>query len=303
MSLRIFDLSNIIERGAYNKKAIISKGIVKTSKGYKALEMKSGGISLLFRMLKRYRSDTIVVCADRVPTIKRDMYPGYKMKESKTENYNRDNLNLRKQKDVAEKIIEAIGIPVISREGYEADDCIYSLVQQYKDREKIFIHSTDSDMSFLVDKNVNIDLVGDAGKQIDIYNYEYIVKSKVNVPYNTLTMEKIIHGDYNDNVTALPRSIQQKVMSSMYASDSLKQRCGDKQFVLAYFESLIPEALLQAKVIFPLDVEIYENIYTTPEPKMLDTWGFLVGCNDYTPIMEVDERSKELLEEIFEDEY
>lgn len=298
--LRVFDVSNIIKRGYINKRAILNGGVVRTAKGYKSLTIPSGGISFLFRIIKRYKGDTLVFCCDRSPDFKRDIDPSYKAASGTSFNED-DTRNINKQLELVEIILANCGYTVLSAEHYEADDIIYSLVKEHKDAfDHTYIHTTDSDTQFLVDNNVSIGLVGDAGKEVNMQNYTYTVISNKTTPYNTRLVEKILHGG-KDNIKSLSRSTQAKLREYLYINDFSIKNCGNKEFVFKMIENFVPEALKQAQLVFPLDAPINGDIYARPQIDKVNAWGFLVGCSDFPAVKSIDKEVDDLKRSFFED--
>ena len=297
--LRIFDVSNIIKRGYINKRAIINGGIVKTAKGYKSLFIPSGGISFLFRMIKQHNHDTLAFCCDRTPDFKRDIMSSYKSGggNSFTEDV-KQNIDI--QLKVVEEILKDCSYPVYAEEHYEADDLIYSLVKRYHDDfDHIYIHTTDSDVQFLVDDKVSIGLVGNAGKEVTRENYEYTVISNKVVPYNTRLTEKMFHGG-KDGIPALRKDLQVELQDYLYCNDFSKQNCGNKEFVLNIIKEFVPEAEQQALITFPLDAPINGDVHMRPQIDKVNTWGFLVGCRDYPPVQKISDDINALKKTFFD---
>lgn len=207
MVLHILDTSNYIWAGAFSKK-YIARGVRESNNEYCANEAPIGGVRfLLSQVAKLSRDDNNIIMPvfDRTPEIKRSMYQeaygdpyGYKG------NRPTKPIDINHQKDYAEEILRDLGYPVQAVDGYEADDVIYSIVKYYKDDfEHIYIHTRDSDLSFLVSENVSIDLVGDKGKVINMYNYNSVVESNNDVLYNTIHLRKLCAGDTSDNIPGI----------------------------------------------------------------------------------------------------
>lgn len=204
MDLHILDVSNYIHQGSYGK-YYINRGVRETNGEYEPNDAPIGGVKFLIDKLAQLignPNNVVIPVFDRTPTIKRKMYfdaygdeYGYKGTRTKKSN------TIGIQREYAEKILLDMGFPVKAVDGYEADDVIYSIVQYYGDDfDKIYIHTRDSDLSFLVSPKVHIAKVGDQGKDIDIYNYSTVVERGENVLYNTCHLRKLCKGDTSDNI-------------------------------------------------------------------------------------------------------
>lgn len=202
MILRIFDASNYIWAGAFSKR-VISRGVREDNGEYIANQAPISGVRFLITQIANLVDENTVIMPvfDRTPTVKREMYNeafndpyGYKGKRATKP------FDITFQKDYAEEILRECGFPVQAIEGYEADDVIYTLVETYKyDFEHIYVHTRDSDMSFMVAENVSIAKVGDKGKVINMYNYNTMADLK-GCRYNISHLLKLCRGDVSDNI-------------------------------------------------------------------------------------------------------
>lgn len=203
MDLHILDTSNYIYAGSFNNK-VISRGVRETNGEYCANNAPIGGVLFLLKQARELTNDNTIVMPvfDRTPDIKRDMYTnvfgnpyGYKG------NRPAKKIDISYQKEYAEQILRQLGYPVQAVDGYEADDVIYSLVKYFKyDFDHIYIHTRDSDLTFLVDDTVSIAPVGDKGKVIDMANYTAVADKTGFCTYNTVHLRKLCTGDTSDNI-------------------------------------------------------------------------------------------------------
>lgn len=294
MILRVFDVPNIIRTGLSNRVATIMGGVVNTPSGYKALEMKSGGISLLFRMIKKYKNDTLIFCCDREPTVKRGFDPTYKMTKKDYEN----DSDYAKQIKAIEIILKDCGYNVLAKDGYEADDLIFSTVKKYKDlAQEVIVHTKDSDLCLLVEQNVSIGPVGNNNREVNMENYELAVTKKQLTPYNTATLSKIYHGDTSDGVKAGNRSAVHKIKEIIESSKVLPTLCGSYDFLYNLFKSEAPELIPQLNIIFPLQIDVEVNLELKPINDNIEAWGYISNCGDYK---KKPENEVEILKKIYE---
>lgn len=294
MVLRVFDVSNIIRTGLTNKVATIMGGVRNTPKGYKAIEIKSGGLSLLFRMIRKYKDDYLVFCCDRPPTEKRKIYPSYKESKCNTP----IGGDFDKQIRVVEEILQQCGFNVLFREGYEADDIIYSVIKKYHDDfDNIVVHTKDTDLCLVVDNKVSIGPVGNNGREVNRDNYELSVTKKRITPYNTVALHKILHGDTSDNVEGVSKSTAKKIENIIYSSNVLPSLCSSYNFLYNFFKKEAPELLTQLRVIFPFEIDIDIDMNMRPDDQLINAWGYLVNCGDYT---QPPKNEKELIDSIIE---
>lgn len=265
--LRLFDTSQFIASGAY-KDDFISRGCKKVANNYVPQEIPIGGVAYLLREVKRFiePGTDLVFCVDNTPTIKREIYTkafpyseGYKgTRPKKTSSH-------VIQRKFATEMLEKIGFNVISVEGYEADDCIASVVKYYADAyDKVYIHTRDSDLFYLVNEKVECVPVGRTGKTITRANWEDSVSSKYIVPWNTLTLHKMYYGEPGDNIPQARR----REMDRLYdlVSDDVAKRCGDNDFLREFITSNCQDEQVLAvmELIMPLiipeqEVQLYDE--------------------------------------------
>ena len=111
-----------------------------------------GVVNMLRALLKQVATERIAVIFDaKGKTFRDDMYPEYKA--------NRPSMpdDLRSQVEPLHAIIKAMGLPLISISGVEADDVIGTLATQAsKQGMPVLISTGDKDMAQLVDENVTL---------------------------------------------------------------------------------------------------------------------------------------------------
>ena len=124
-----------------------------------------GMANMLKRLQREYQPQRICVVFDpKGPTFRNAMYAEYKANRTETPP------DLSAQFDDVCALIKAMGLPILTVDGVEADDVIGTLVLQGKAQQlPVLIVSSDKDMAQLVDeqvhmldtmKNVRIDRAG-----------------------------------------------------------------------------------------------------------------------------------------------
>lgn len=209
MELHILDCSQYIHAGSYAN-TTISRGVREDNGEYQENWAPIGGVRFLINRAAELCKDGSIVIPvfDKTPNIKREMYKaafgdefGYKGNRKTPDPMRAVSI----QKDYAYIIMEKIGYPVQAAQDYESDDVIYTLVQMYKnDFESIHVHSSDSDLYFLVGGNVMMDTVGpNIGKVITQANYPNVVDKDGWCPYNVHHIRKLCNGDHSDNIPGI----------------------------------------------------------------------------------------------------
>lgn len=111
-----------------------------------------GVINMLRKLINDYPSDYIAVIFDpKGKTTRHDWYPAYKAHRPTMP------VELQGQIEPLHRIIEAMGLPLIIKEGIEADDVIGSIACQAKKMGfQVVISTGDKDMAQLVDESVTL---------------------------------------------------------------------------------------------------------------------------------------------------
>lgn len=263
--LHIFDVSTFVHAGHVNKSSKLET-LEKVGATWRTKVTPTGGVSLLFNKLyELVGKGDLVFCCDRLPTIKKDMFEGYKGNRK-----NKQEVTIEKR--VAEYILQECGCSVIARAGYEADDIIYSLVQKLHDSyDHIYLHLNDSDLYFLVDDKVSVKPASSSGKEVTMENFEHVAV-KGGCRYNNVTISKIMSGDTSDNIPPLPPAIRKKFRENM-SIEEFYPYYGNKDFVKQWVERLVPEALDQVDLVFPLQIDDIPDSFSIPDKQMVMNFG------------------------------
>ncbi|WP_196139115.1 DNA polymerase I [Aliikangiella sp. G2MR2-5] len=150
-----------------------------------------GVVNMLKSLFKQYAPEQIAVVFDaKGKTFRNDMYPEYKAHRPPMPD------DLRCQIEPLHQIIKAMGLPLISIEGVEADDVIGTLARIATEAGRETIISTgDKDMAQLVNEHVSL---------INTMKNEYLdvegVKEKFGIPPDLIIDFLALMGDSVDNI-------------------------------------------------------------------------------------------------------
>lgn len=282
--LHLIDIGSVIHAGRANN---YIRTIVKDTSG-EWLTRKTfvGGISFLFNIIAydyKMNRTTLVFLADRKPIAKQRIRPSYKSNRMHNE-------AIESQKEIVEYILRDCGFQVLYQDEYEADDLIYTICQNYKEKvPNIFIHTSDSDIYCNVDKNVEIWPVKTGDKQVCLGNYERTCSNKELIPYNTITFEKMLRGDSADNISKL-YTYPHHILREQFYNDYWMPRLGCTQQVLPVIEAQFPEIYEQARMVYPfyldninIDLELLAN------SDKINAWATVVGNNKFQRTASVKE--------------
>ena len=222
-TLHILDSSNYIYVGTYrNVKAI--RGVREYDRMYVPNSAPVGGVTFMADSILNIMTsedNDIITVWDRKPEKKRQEYTEVLGIQKSYKGQRKQNFDIFRQKEFAEKIIRYCGVPCAALDMYEADDLIYSIWKRYyNEYDYIRIHTEDSDLAFMVDEKTEIYPVKRDGRYINVGNYSSTVKKNVFIPYNLSILTKVIKGDPSDNIPGLHEyklwfACVNKVMSEM----------------------------------------------------------------------------------------
>lgn len=187
-----------------------------TSKDGKLVNAVYGFTSMLLKVLADLKPDYIAVSFDvSGPTFRDDLYTEYKAKRVKADQ------DLYDQIPLVYEVVEAFGIPIFIKQGYEADDVIGTVVTQVqkhttKSKEPItsIIVTGDKDLLQLVNENkTEVYLLKKGLSEFELYN-----EAKVNEVFgfgpDCLIDYKALRGDTSDNIPGV-KGIGEKTASDL----------------------------------------------------------------------------------------
>ncbi|WP_036151849.1 DNA polymerase I [Maribacter forsetii] len=159
-----------------------------------------GFMNSLFDVIRREQPDHLAVCFDKGGSAERtELFPEYKANRSETPDA------IRIAVPYIQDILNAMQIPVVVKEGWEADDIIGTLAKQAeKEDYKVFMVTPDKDFGQLVSENIFMYRPARMGNGIEIWGIPEIQKR-----FGVQRPEQVIDylgmmGDASDNIPGLP---------------------------------------------------------------------------------------------------
>ena len=200
--LVLLDVHAIIHRAYHALPEFVSSKGVPTGALY--------GLSImLLKIIADIKPDYIIACYDLPkPTYRHEAYKDYKAGRAKTDE------ELVSQLKKSREIFEAFNIPMYSKEGFEADDMIGTLVEKtLKDKNlEVVIASGDMDtLQLVVDDKVRVYTLKKGIKDTIIYNEKAVVERFGFLP-KLLPDFKGLRGDPSDNIIGI-KGIGEKTAS------------------------------------------------------------------------------------------
>lgn len=168
-----------------------------------------GFSSMLLDALGQYRPDYVIVCFDVGKTFRHEAFDGYKAHRAPMPD------SMRQQMDRIFEVLEALNVPVCTKEGYEADDVIGTLAREGSAAGmKVLIVTGDSDLLQLAEGTVQIVLPG----RQRFGDYREFDRGGVEARYGfepeRIPEYKALVGDTSDNIPGVP-GIGQKTATTL----------------------------------------------------------------------------------------
>ncbi len=154
-----------------------------------------GLISSLLRVIREFKPDHIIACYDGPEdTVRHEIMEDYKGTRSLLDD------DLIEQIERSKEILKALGIHVVEKKGYEADDIIGSLSSDFwKKGMDSLIFTCDSDLLQLVNEKVKVSLLKRGLSENEIYDEEKVFE-KYGFSRELIPDYKGLAGDASDNI-------------------------------------------------------------------------------------------------------
>ena len=159
-----------------------------------------GFTSMLITLLKDHQPNHLAVAFDRAePTFRHKMTPSYKAQRDATPNI------LIEQLGLVRELLDVLAIPLLDKEGYEADDIIATLATQGRDAGyDVIIVTGDRDSYQLVeDPHIKV-LYNKRGVSDYAFYDEAGIKAKTGVEPSDYVQLAALRGDPSDNLAGVP---------------------------------------------------------------------------------------------------
>ena len=156
-----------------------------------------GFASILLKMLKELKPDYVVAAFDHPgPTFRHLAFERYKAERQKAPDA------LYQQIPLVRELLDAFGIPVIEKQGYEADDIIGTIVREVRSKHhdtEIVIVTGDLDTLQLVDRSTRVFTMKKGITDTVLYD-EAAVRERYGLSPRQLIDFKGLRGDPSDNI-------------------------------------------------------------------------------------------------------
>jgi len=160
-----------------------------------------GFLNIMFKLIDDEKPDGLAVAFDlKAPTFRHIKYPDYKGTRKPMP------IELHEQVDYVKGMLNAMNIPILTLEGYEADDIIGTVAKKYQSLGyEVTVVSGDRDLLQLSDTHIKICQPKTSKGQTTITNYypEDVFREYEVTPLEIIEL-KALMGDSSDNIPGLP---------------------------------------------------------------------------------------------------
>lgn len=164
--------------------------------------------TLLDLILSANPPEYLAVSFDVGATFRDALFADYKGTREKMP----DELQL--QIDRIKQVVQALNIPIMELDGFEADDVLGTIAQQAKPHQvPVHIITGDRDLLQLVDENTQVELPPRGSRPAEIYD-ETAVNDRFGVRPNQIVDWKALVGDTSDNIPGV-RGIGEKTATKL----------------------------------------------------------------------------------------
>ncbi|HBF46506.1 MAG TPA: DNA polymerase I [Shewanella frigidimarina] len=212
----------LVDGSSYLYRAYYAPPHLTNSKG-EATGAVYGVVNMLRSLLSRYSPSHIAVVFDaKGKTFRNDMYGEYKAQRPPMPD------DLRNQIEPLHRIIHAMGLPLISISGVEADDVIGTIaLQASKEGRATLISTGDKDMAQLVNEHVTL-----INTMTDTIMGPEEVKTKYGVGPDRIIDFLALMGDKSDNIPGLPGVGEKTALAMLLGMGSVENILADPQSVV-----------------------------------------------------------------------
>lgn len=210
--LLILDSNSILNRAFYGVRYLSAKDGTPTNAIY-------GFLNILLKLIKEQEPDYICAAFDvKAPTFRHKQYEGYKAQRKPMPE------GLAAQIPLAKDVLRAMGVTILEKEGYEADDIIGTVARLCEESEiSCFIATGDKDdLQLASDKTKVILTVTKSGYNETIIYDDKGVKEKYHVTPTEFIDVKALMGDPSDNIPGVKGVGEKTAMSLIEKHHSIE---------------------------------------------------------------------------------
>jgi DNA polymerase-1 len=266
MKLLVIDGNSIANRAFYGIKLLTTKDGRYTNAIY-------GFMNILLSLLKTCEPDEVAVAFDlKAPTFRHKMYDGYKATRHGMPE------ELAQQMPVLKELLTDLGYPIVTAEGFEADDILGTLAAACSARkDDCFLATGDRDSLQLVSPSTTVLLASTVmGRSQTVEMDEDAIREKYGIEPSQLIEVKSLMGDASDNIPGV-KGIGEKTALNLI------QKFGDLKGVYAHIDDpAIKPKQRENLQAYQADAELSHTLGTirTDAPVPTAEGSYVVGTGD-----------------------
>ena len=260
-----------------------------------------GFLNIMLKILEEERADHLAVAFDLPePTFRHKMFDAYKGTRKPMPE------ELREQVPLIKEALTAMGIPILTLAGYEADDILGTVAKRCQEnRIEVSVVSGDRDLLQLADSHIKIRIPKTSRGTTEIHDYyPEDVKREYQVSPEEFIDVKALMGDSSDNIPGVP-SIGEKTATSLivtYGSienayahlEEIRppraQKALGEHYDSAQMSKELAAICIHCPVEFNYEDAKVENLYTAQAFQFMKRMGFKSLLSRFSPDAAGEER-------------
>ncbi len=221
-----------------------------------------GFVSMLIKAVSEYRPDRVVVVFDPPgKTFREERYAEYKAQRSETPE------PFREQEPLIREVIDALGLPQIQVEGFEADDVIATLAARATENgDEVLVVTGDRD-SFQLVRDPLVKVIYNRRGITDVVGFdEKAIKERYGITPDQYVDYAALRGDASDNIPGVP-GVGEKTAAK------LLQKYGSIEGIFDHIDELTPklrDSLLENRSVLERNRELMRLRLDAPVPEDLE---------------------------------
>lgn len=262
-----------------------------------------GFLNILFKILGEEQPQYLIVAFDvNAPTFRNEMYQEYKGTRKPMPD------ELRQQVPVMKEVLQAMGVTIIEKAGYEADDILGTIAKESaKKGMSVSIVSGDRDLLQLAEDQIKIRIpkTKQGMTEVENYNTEEVIEKYQVTPKQFIDL-KALMGDASDNIPGVPgvgEKTATKIITTYGSIENAYEHVDEitpnraKEALKSHFElaklcKVLATIKTDCEVSYDLEVSRLGNLFTQDAYrlfKQLEFKNLLSKFDIQTPVHSVEQ--------------
>ena len=276
--LVLIDGNSIINRAFYGIPTLTNSEGIHTNAIY-------GFLNIMFKILKEEEPTHLAIAFDlKAPTFRHKMYEAYKGTRKPMPD------ELREQVPLLKELLIKMGICIVQKEGFEADNILGTLAKEAeKEGYEVALVSGDRDLLQIASDHIKIRMPRTKGGKTEVEDFYAgdVLRTYQLEPLQIIEL-KALMGDSSDNIPGVPK-IGEKTATELLLKyhdiETLKEHIGEiskksiretleNNFDMAVLSKELATICTSADTGIVLDDAAFPDIYTTEAFEMVKRLGF-----------------------------